>query len=50
MNNREIIKFQNIKFYSHPSYYQYSVSKDGQILGKKRKKILKLITKGNGYL
>ena len=50
MNDREIIKFQNIKFYSHPIYSQYSASKDGQILSNKRKKILKLITKGKGYL
>ena len=49
MNNREINKFQNIKFYSHPIYSQYSASKDGQILGKKRKKILKGIIFANGY-
>ena len=50
MNNREIIKFQNIKFYSHPIYNRYAASKDGQILGKKRKKILKLWLKfANGY-
>ena len=49
MNNREIIKFQNIKFYTHPIYSQYSASKDGQILGKKRKKILKGTNFANGY-
>ena len=50
MNNREIIKFQNIKFYSHPIYSKYSASKDGQILGKNRKKILKLgINYAKGY-
>ena len=49
MNDREIIKFQNIKFYSHPIYSQYSASKDGQILGKSRKKILKGIIFANGY-
>ena len=50
MNNREIIKFQNIKFYSHPIYSKYSASKDGQILGKKRKKRLKLGTNfAKGY-
>ena len=50
MNNREIIKFQNIKFYSHPIYSKYSASKDGQILGKNRKKILKLGTNfAKGY-
>ena len=46
---RQIIKFQNIKFYTHPIYNQYSASKDGQILGKKRKKILKGIKFANGY-
>ena len=49
MNDREIIKFQNIKFYSHPIYTQYSASKDGQILGKSRKKILKEKKFPNGY-
>ena len=50
MNNREIIKFQNIKFYIHPIYNQYSASKNGQILGKNRKKILKLGTNfAKGY-
>ena len=50
MNNREIIKFQGIKFYVHPIYSQYSVNKKGQILSKNRKKILKLGSKiGNGY-
>ena len=51
MNDREIIKFQNIKFYVHPIYSQYSASKDGQILSKNHKKILKLrLNRGNGYL
>ena len=49
MNNREIIKFQGIKFYVHPIYSQYSASKDGQILGKKRKRILKGTIFANGY-
>ena len=50
MNNREIIKFQNIKFYTHPIYSQYYASKKGQILGKKRKKILKTVPNSvNGY-
>ena len=50
MNNREIIKFQGIKFYFHPIYNKYSASKKGQILGKKRKKILKGTIFANGYL
>ena len=52
MESHEIIKFQNITFYIHPIYNLYGASKDGQILGKKRKKILKLnVNKGNaGYL
>ena len=51
MNNNEIIKFQNIRFYSHPSYKKYFASKDGKVLSLKRKekKILKLKVKGNGY-
>ena len=50
MNNREIIKFQDIKFYAHPIYSQYSASKKGQILSKNRKKILKTgSNSGNGY-
>ena len=49
MNDREIIKFQNIKFYSHPIYSQYSASKDGQILSNKRRKILKANSFPNGY-
>ena len=50
MNNREIIKFQNIKFYIHPIYSQYSARKNGQILINNRKKILKLGSKcANGY-
>ena len=49
MNSHEIIKFQNIKFYSHPIYSQYSASNKGQIFSKKNKIILKLIVKkGNG--
>ena len=44
MNNREIIKFQNIKIYIHPIYSHYSASKNGQILSKNRKKILKFGT------
>ena len=51
MNNREIIKFQGIKFYVHPIYSQYSASKKGQILSKNRKKILKTVPNSvNGYL
>ena len=50
MNSRKIIKFQNIKFYIHPIYNQYSASKNGQILSKNRKKILKLWSnRGKGY-
>ena len=50
MNNREIIKFQDIKFYAHPIYRQYSASKKGQILSKNHKKILKLGSNGGkGY-
>ena len=51
MNNNEIIKFQNIRFYSHPSYKKYFASKDGKVLSLKRKekKILKLKVKGIGY-
>ena len=49
MESHEIIKFQNIKFYTHPIYSQYSASKKGQILGKYRKKILKEKTLPNGY-
>ena len=47
---RQIIKFQNIKFYTHPIYSEYSASKKGQILGKYRKRILKGIIFDNGYL
>ena len=51
MNRGEMIKFQNIKFYSHPNYDKYFASKDGQILSNNSKKILKLGSKsGNGYL
>ena len=51
MGNKEIIKFQNIKFYKHPKYENYLASKCGQILSLKRKekKILKLNLSGNGY-
>ena len=38
MNDREIIKFQNTRFYNHPIYSQYFASKDGQILSKNHKK------------
>ena len=37
MSNKEIIKFQNIRFYNHPNYKKYFASKDGQILSLKRK-------------
>ena len=47
---RQIIKFQNIKFYTHPIYSEYSASKKGQILGKYRKRILKGIIFDNGYI
>ena len=52
MNNNEIIKFQNIRFYSHPSYKKYFASKDGKVLSLKRKekKILKLGVDSRGYL
>ena len=48
---KEIIKFQNIKFYKHPKYEKYLASKCGQILSLKRneKKILKLCLSSNGY-
>ena len=50
MESHEIIKFQNIKFYTHPIYNRYAASKEGQILGKKRKKILKSwLNFANGY-
>ena len=49
MESHEMIKFQNIKFYSHPIYSQYSASKKGQILSKNRKKILKERKFPNGY-
>ena len=50
MNNKEIIKFQNIKFFTHPIYNQYAASKYGQILSKKRKKILRIEGKNSyGY-
>ena len=51
MNNREIIKFKNIRFYNHPNYKKYFASKDGQILSLKydKKRILKLGKKTGGY-
>ena len=49
MKNHEIIKFQNIKFYTHPVYNRYAASKDGLIYGKKHKIILKQnVNTGNG--
>ena len=50
MESQEIIEFQNQRFFSHPIYNCYAASKDGKILGKKRKKILKPIFCPNGYL
>ena len=46
------IEFQNTKFYKHPNYKKYFVSKDGKILSLKRKerKILKLAVDCGGYL
>ena len=51
MSNKEIIKFQNIRFYNHQCYKKYFASKDGQILSLKydKKKILKLQVRGRGY-
>ena len=52
MSNKEIIEFQNIRFYIHPNYKKYFASKDGQILSLKlkEKKKLKLLTKSvTGY-
>ena len=51
MNDREIIKFQNKRFYNHPNYKKYFASKDGQILSLKydKKRILKLGKKTGGY-
>ena len=50
MESYEIIKIQNIKFYSHPIYSKYFASEDGQILSKKRKKILKFwLNRDKGY-
>ena len=49
MESHEIIKFQNIKFYTHPIYNRYSSSKKGQIFSKKHRIILKPnVKKGNG--
>ena len=52
MNSREIIKFQSQRFFSHPIYTNYFASKNGEVLSKKRKKILKLYEnkKRGGYL
>ena len=50
MESYEIIKIQNIKFYSHPIYSKYFASEDGQILSKKHKKILKFwLNRDKGY-
>ena len=43
MESYEIIKIQNIKFYSHPIYSKYFASEDGQILSKKQKNIKVLV-------
>ena len=52
MDNREYIKFKDIKFFWHPKYKYYLASKCGKILSlkQKEKKILKLDLSGNGYL
>ena len=52
MANKEIIKFQNIKFYKHPKYEKYLVSRCGKILSLKwnKKRILKLGVDCGGYL
>ena len=49
---REYIKFQEIKFYWHPKYKYYLASRCGKILSLKRnkKRILKLNSLRNGYL
>ena len=50
MESYEIIKIQNIKFYSHPIYSKYFASEDGQIISKKHKKILKFwLNRDKGY-
>ena len=51
MDNREYIKYQDIKFYWHPKYKYYLASRCGQILSLKRKekKILKLVLNSHGY-
>ena len=50
MESYEIIKIQNIKFYSHPIYGKYFASEDGQIISKKHKKILKFwLNRDKGY-
>ena len=49
MESHEIIKFQNIKFYTHPIYNRYAASKEGQIFSKKNRIKLKLnVKKGSG--
>ena len=52
MTNREYIEFKDIKFYYHPKYKYYLASRCGKILSlkRKKKKILKLCLKNNGYL
>ena len=49
---REYIKFQEIKFYFHPKYKYYLASRCGQILSlkQKEKRILKFGNNGNNYL
>ena len=49
MNNNEIIKFQNIRFYSHPSYKKYFASKDGKVLSLKRKEKKNIKIKSKRY-
>ena len=52
MDNREYIKFKDIKFFWHPKYKYYLASKCGKILSLKRKekRILKFGNNGNNYL
>ena len=51
MDNREYIKFKDIKFFWHPKYKYYLASRCGKILSLKRneKKILKLCLNSHGY-
>ena len=51
MDNREYIKFKDIKFFWHPKYKYYLASRCGQILSlkRKKKKILKLVLNSHGY-